>query len=502
MKRRQKLGLLAALGVLTGSILPFSANAQEEKKAESLTWNQKIEQEIRKQDSWVEGYVQEDYTLTNRTSHVQLRIFPKEKQGMFKEIGSLLFSGAFGRATDELLLPEPLTEKQEKEVLDSVDHELFHGVFDPEGKKGLIHSPNYQGPSLEEITRFVERKTSEPEFLKLRERLSVAEEMENMRLIAHTFKSAVENQGMKAISAYTNTVAYIEGQKTLDKHLTERERKELESRQRAAFEEFQKYKDAAQTAFKGYEEIHRLLEGKNDEISLAEAKTIRGKIAELGKPFGKDTKLSDKVDEFQKYAREIYRRAEDKVHQEAVEAARKTGNTELIRFLEESRENANALNGMYDALERTSQIGGIMSGNLEGILRTVVSADNVYHINQILGNPDEVMARVVDSLYSLHYGEVEQNRFPLSKEDREFLGRFKINVNGKPVQMYRKGLEKYEVGEQMIADGLTPQQAKEALEYSTGVTYKGKVYSWPESRFTIKGKIPEWDFSSKEEKKE
>jgi hypothetical protein len=80
--------------------------------------------------------------------------------------------------------------------------------------------------------------------------------------------------------------------------------------------------------------------------------------------------------------------------------------------------------------------------------------------------------------------------FFIDGKDLAFLRRFTILQNGKEEPLFRKGLERYQLGRCMIADGFAPEHAKELLEYATSVTYNGITYQWSESDITIRGDIP------------
>ena len=115
-------------------------------------------------------------------------------------------------------------------------------------------------------------------------------------------------------------------------------------------------------------------------------------------------------------------------------------------------------------------------------------------IYSILNNPDEIMARVVDSLYSLYFGPVTQSNFQLNEDDLDFLEKFKFVKDNKEILLFRKGIEKYKIGLQMLEEGYDPIEIREKLEYATAFKFKGIEYNWPESEFKIKGKIPNFEY--------
>lgn len=99
--------------------------------------------------------------------------------------------------------------------------------------------------------------------------------------------------------------------------------------------------------------------------------------------------------------------------------------------------------------------------------------------------PTELFARIVDSLYSMHFKGVKRDFYPLDEGDLRMLGSLKF----KQRSIFQKGIEKYRLGLKMVADGHNPEDVKQKLEYATSFSYKGKIYFWPEPKFTLKGGI-------------
>ncbi|MBW3015859.1 hypothetical protein KY330_05545 [Candidatus Woesearchaeota archaeon] len=94
----------------------------------------------------------------------------------------------------------------------------------------------------------------------------------------------------------------------------------------------------------------------------------------------------------------------------------------------------------------------------------------------------EIFARVVDSLYSLHYAPAERNKYPLDKGDLMMLE--SLTYKGK--HLFKKGVDKYRLGLQMIKDGYPASVVKDKLEYATSFSYKGKIYFWSEPKVSMK----------------
>ena len=86
--------------------------------------------------------------------------------------------------------------------------------------------------------------------------------------------------------------------------------------------------------------------------------------------------------------------------------------------------------------------------------------------------------------------EPTTHNFKLKQQDLEFLSQFEYQ--GK--QLFKKGVEKYQVALDMLEDGQAPKQVQATLNQATDFEYKGKTYCWHNNHFTINGKIPKTDY--------
>jgi len=100
-------------------------------------------------------------------------------------------------------------------------------------------------------------------------------------------------------------------------------------------------------------------------------------------------------------------------------------------------------------------------------------------------DPNEFLARLYESMYTLYFGKVTFSHLTLSDDDLLFFTWFKHG--NKP--MFSKGIEKYRLAKEMISDGMDKETVKKELEYAKSYSYAGKNYFWPESKIKIKGEL-------------
>ena len=99
----------------------------------------------------------------------------------------------------------------------------------------------------------------------------------------------------------------------------------------------------------------------------------------------------------------------------------------------------------------------------------------------------EQFGKTIYSLYNLYYGKTIIEAYELDEPMLQFLEGFILD--GLP--MFRKQIEKYRVGKQMVNDGSFPNRVRELLIFATEFEYDGRKYHWPYNDFTIKGTIPD-----------
>lgn len=510
--------LLLAGSLGWGSYSTAQENPVQTKQPASITISQPqqpksfqddIQRELRKQDTWIEGYVKTDYTRPTE-SHVALKILPESLLKRLEKMGNIKFLAAYNPKEDALLLPEPLNKQQEQETIDSIDHELFHAIYDEEGSKGLLHSQNIVGPSMQEIRAYTKVLTSRPEFNKLREELRAREEWESLNGYVKKVSATVLQKGVRTLEIFKKALEYRETKKEVGAFL---DKKDQEAIQQGISDMGEKLRWYAEKAKPTIAEMSRILEedkktpeGKRG--SLEEILKRKGNIAKSIEQLSPIADLYTQARALKKTVEQAYEKAEEKNWESELRKMEKLlekfppgeeKERELKRIQEDrelmrgNRELGKSLKSWGDAFEETTT-------TIAEMMPKISAANNIYQIDAILNSPNEVMARVVDSLYSLHVGPVTQNKFPLHPEDIAFLSRFKRKQEGKEELLFKKGIEKYTLATTVIAEGHDPAAIKTQLEYATTATYQGRTWQWPEANITLQGKIPQIEIKKREEK--
>ena len=97
----------------------------------------------------------------------------------------------------------------------------------------------------------------------------------------------------------------------------------------------------------------------------------------------------------------------------------------------------------------------------------------------------EVHARIIDSLYSLYDGKNSFNYYKITPEIKDFLMRFEYK--GQPI--HKDQIEKYDLFERMVSDGIPSDKARSELLFAKEYTYGGEHYSWNLTDFKFTKKL-------------
>ena len=508
MSLRKNLGMLVLAGFMvlgSGCVKQISMPTIVETPATEL--QTRIEREIRKHDKWIEGYIQQDYTKTKGNYHVSLRIESETRLKETQEIGLLGHSGAYDPSKDVLFLPM-LPESSLSNSINSINHELWHAFFDGVGKRGLYYHRDSSVPSLEEITQYTTKRVSGEDFLQLRETL---EKQQELNYIRYLFKRVTyhSNTSKFLTDIISSIFQYLQENSNLQQYLEQDDRDKISKQRDKIYLRSLSQTNTLLDLISWFEPTAKKFENL-ENFTLDQAIETREKLEKYNVWLETYQDLIKSAREFRREVWSAYDKAEEKYIDEEIKKLRDLANIEANVDLKNALEaqiemisNRNIFFGLMlsnrmliESSESLSMLPSIMSGSMSDI----AFMTNKYKISQILKNPDEVMARIIDSLYSLHFGPVTQNYFPLNDEDLRFLGRFTENpfqhdleFAGRPdfgEKYFRKGIEKYRLGLKMIKDGIKPEEVKRQLEYATSFEYQGSRYQWPEARFSIKGKIP------------
>ncbi|MBI4451651.1 hypothetical protein HY642_06775 [Candidatus Woesearchaeota archaeon] len=461
--------LLAAL------TLPFliGCHSAQPQRAPLPPLEQNVERELRKLDSWAATCVK---TSSNPNGYVQLETLPRKDVELLAKIGVVGFHARYDPKTDKLELPP---SEDTAGVLDAVDHEMWHALYDDQGVRGLLHDAEYKGPSIDEIRLYALATTNSPAFDALRNKLKTADTVECINGATAKLKSMRQSLMKKLSLAATTLEEVLADKDDVSKYISEDDRKYLDSeKQKLAVIGKSFVRDA--TAYQEYVDA-TIIQGVTP--TLEQARTVYAKLDDYAKLFDAYKKGSAAWDSAEKRAWQIHDAAEEHKYDTALkeldvryaaekDEQKKAAIDDLRKDCILRKDHLHLARSMRETQTKWSQIQ-----DLDGLMGGLRAVTNRLKIDQILNDPNEIMARVIDSLYSLYYGEVEQNHFPLDKKDLEFLEKF--TYNGK--QMFSKGIERYRLGRQMLQDGIPADTVKQQLEYAKSFSYRGKNYDWPEA---------------------
>jgi len=96
---------------------------------------------------------------------------------------------------------------------------------------------------------------------------------------------------------------------------------------------------------------------------------------------------------------------------------------------------------------------------------------------RLLGHPEEILARMIDGLYSLNLNQPEVGVLSLDNDDLKLLEKMKFNGDS----IFKTGIEKYRVAQKMLTDGLKIEEIKAQLLDAEEFEYEGISYSWPKA---------------------
>lgn len=479
---KEIISSLAALAVCHQPLYSISlttAPVQEQTPTsvvETPSWIAQIEREMRKHDSWVEWYVEQDYTNVAQEGHAHLRTIPRPFQGGFvdPENGSgMYFIGMWDYNLNNLILPEPWNERHGMLVLDSVDHELWHALYDD--GKGIMTMDGYTGPSSEELHLYCFQNAIDPAYKPVEQEIEalikdatvsivLSSEEERSALLGRLFASSFLSPGLEEL-------------------LTEQEKAILNRNTLRITLRYFSYSKEVLEIERAYTSLTDVVDSETEPFLYT--KGIEG-ILERLEQFERYNSLPEEIF----YANELRR-------QMLYSAIIREIDTPIValqkKILDAPENERTSLENELGTLEtkRTELIAQLPAPYIDYSLvqesEEIIGTRNS-QIDEVksrtrarLYDCDELMGRVVNSLGSLYYGPYTYNAAPLTEKDLAFLERFTFNDQ----PLFRKGVEKYRVGQAMLADGKKPEDVQELLEYATKIEYKGETYEWSEAQFHL-----------------
>jgi hypothetical protein len=458
----------------------------------------RIQQELRKHSRWILTCVQTDYSGKRLPGQVQMITISDEKRQQMRKLGAPETNASFNHRTQTLQINDSQNPETTAESIDAIDHELFHVIYD---RLYRDHSSmkEFSGPSHEELTDFCNNKVQSPEFTTLvssihdiKERSALKAQFQKMgRYVSDTLLEISNDVGKitDALKMYNQgrllqepvqipfedmnhdwnllknriiafnrlTDLIIEAIRTM-KNLQNMTASDI-SQKKSIFSEFAKsleqYQDLPGITRELANRPQRLV---NEENSRKLVLQIEGIDSELLR------------------VQQLLKQEQNKEEQQR-----------LLALQEELQESKRILIELNTPLEQFSEIEDMNLGRQNSRLRDNLAKSNEETIEKILGNPNEVMARVIDSLCSLYFGSVNISKFPLNEDDLQFLEKFKFRGD----LIFKDNIAKYRLAKRMIEDGLSPDHVKKSLEYVSDIHYKDKVYNFSLSPVVITGRIPE-----------
>ncbi len=461
---------------------PVSDNQAESEDEAQL--RKLIEKEMRKQDAWAADVVRQNYTTAEGTEWVSL--VREKKMKSEKLIGHI---AAYSEKDDQIILPMSEKPEEDAQLIDAVDHELWHVIFDHEGNKGVFFGKNYKGPTEADVTAHCNAKMMQPEYAKLKQDVNISLRLDAINRKINDLASFYSNLLIQSLEKQTKISKELEEmpEKTLG-FISEADRTKANETLQRVQESYTKLREEFMSLKKWYEQS--LVPLGNSALTPERISSIEKEVeqkASLLQPhasLGKDTeKASDLI-----YT--IVFAAQDKAHEARVAELKKQIEANEFGRRETYEKRLNSENKFHELSKemrslRKMNLSDLNMSRLDSVMGELKGSLNEQRLNDIF-SPNETMARIVDAMYSLDFGQPTLQKFQPSENDLEFLLRF--TYRGQP--LFRKGVEKYRLGIQMTKDGITPEKIKEQLEYATEFSYKGKTYSWPETDFRIKGSIP------------
>ncbi len=500
MKKTLTSLLLGGILTFLGSGCSMSQKEQPKIEQNSLSWEQEIEREIRKVDFWVEEEVEQDYTNDKKEGHVSLKnisLVGIENTGLLK------FAAAYNPTTDILLLAEFRDVESKSRTLEAVDHELWHALYDKEGNKGILHSPKYKGPNLEEIASYCTEKVSGKEFQDLREKLKIAEESQRVKLSISQLETRL-NKIKSSTDILLEMQKYLQDNKELDTYILKEDKEKINAEKKEIMEKSTQFRRTLENVVQHVDEWKTIIKDRiieSREVTLEHLVKNREQFDKYASELAQYSDIHKIIVEWKMTVKKAYNAAEirkaDKEIEEVKEKLKSAKDEKEIEVLKDIIQFYELIKDSIKHQIETEETLDLLKDTSSGISSfksLLISTSNIYAIDQILNNPDEVMARVVHSLYALYFGETTDNKFSLNEDDLKFLDRF--TYKGK--RLFHKGIERYHLGREMIKEGISPEEVKQKLEYATSVSHKGNQYSLPEANFHIKGKIPTINFFKKE----
>jgi hypothetical protein len=455
------------------------------------TIEQRVQQEVRKMDDFVEWYVQSDYNKPKSQFASFALVNDEEMQEKF-QVGRA--DAEYHYISDQIKLPITNNPEKKEDIEDQLTsviiHEVVHSITDNMEKKGIIFWQDYKGPTNTQINEYMVKVTQREEFKSLKDKL-------NLKIKIIDLKEIIANNDLQyslplvesshILKEFFNKLVKV---KDDIHHLTESERKQL----KLEYDELALSSNNALSLLNEYDIfLEKLNKQKKWDFKKATKNLSDFKIRfQEFDSLIKDTKIFDLVYDCHLDLIKTRKIFLDDANTKLKDAKNKKDKDRIkLRFQENF---LTTYQKIYECIERDFDL----SLSMLNLKSSSQLSESSYKFNfskkmtqNILGDPHEVFARMVDSLYKLYLtSEPTDLNFKLKPQDLEFLSHFEYQ--GK--QLFKKGIEKYHVALNMLEDGQDPKQVQTTLQQATDLEYEGKEFCWHDNNFTMQGTIPKEDY--------
>ena len=166
--------ILQSLALLVASACTSPTTTLKPTKQVKPTIEQRVQQEVRKMDPFVEWYVQSDYTQSKNT-FTSFALVDNEEMQEMNQKGSGGSMAAYIGDLDLIKIPtsRDLTknEKLESGIGIAIIHEVAHAITDDIKLPGIIYWNGYTGPNEKEIKFFMDDVSQREELEPLRKEI-------------------------------------------------------------------------------------------------------------------------------------------------------------------------------------------------------------------------------------------------------------------------------------------------------------------------------------------
>jgi len=441
---------------------------------------QDVQKELEKMDAWAKECIKTD---GRKDGYVSIAI---QSRDSFYDYGGG-YTAAYNPKENKLLLPEPENEESKCKTIGAMPHELWHAFYDKEEPhKGLIYRKGYRGPAPAEMRTYAESRVNGREFRVVKNYLNLEENL--IRLHNDVARARTEQD----IHIKLADIKFESAEMTY--FLYDMHKDNLQKTEQVAIEKsYNDFKTRAHRFLKEWkhsiEYVPVQWEALEERLSDRTPRNLND-MAQLVEVLHQDVRIfTSRVLHLRAWRDDIHDRdiavttfILDYVDRAQMREARKMLVVyESMKKLTGDPMYNQAIKETLEFLNKPRQKRASVSPPTQEDIWSR-SDPRITQLRAVFGDEDEVMARVVDSLYDLYFGPVQQNSFQLNRNDLAFLQRF--TYDGKP--LFKKGVERYSIALDMIEQGHKPEEVRKILLNAHTFRWKNKVYEWDPTIIPIK----------------